>query len=322
MTHLDLLERIKCLDVRTIEQMSADGMVMLTSQFDESLTRNLIMRGGTNLEQRRTFAAVKKAYKSWKKDTDIMWGAMPMYEVYPEWMNLMQMDIECGYIMTAEGSAPPQRLTVKVSPVLDYSKMIKYTESKITEQTTETETNNKQLEKLQARIAELEAENNSLKERIKELEEKEHNEGPEFEKEELAFLDDWQKLTTREFAIFFSQALGVSFNPKLINQQQLANLAAKWTEPKPDTIRTKIGNLFQEETKVSNEQLDGFSQKTKDEAMNVYMYILKVAKYYSSITPKMHTMLDNIEQIYGLNIDEERKKKIFETIEKERNSGK
>lgn len=169
------------------------------------------------------------------------------------------------------------------------------------------------LKKQEAHIKELEKEIDMLKQQT--------NSNSEPEKNRLDFLEDWQKLSTRELAIFFAQALGVSFNPDLINKTQLANLAGKWTEYEPDSIRTKISDLFKEDIKVNKGELDGYSRKTKDEALDVYYFIIKIAKYYSSITPQMNNILDNINMIYNLGIDEPKKKEIFDTIDKARKSG-
>jgi hypothetical protein len=169
------------------------------------------------------------------------------------------------------------------------------------------------LKKQEAHIRELEKEIDMLKQQT--------NCNSEPEKNRLDFLEDWQKLSTRELAIFFAQALGVSFNPDLINKTQLANLAGKWTEYEPDSIRTKISDLFKEDIKVNKGELDGYSRKTKDEALDVYYFIIKIAKYYSSITPQMNNILDNINMIYNLGIDEPKKKEIFDTIDKARKSG-
>ena len=184
---------------------------------------------------------------------------------------------------------------------------------------------------------ELKEKNQQLKDlgkRLKEVETKLKEKGyqaEETKKETLDWLEDWQQLSTRELAIFFAQALGVSFDPKIINQNQLANIAAMWTKPQPDTIRVKIGNLFKEEQKVNKGKLDFFPPKTKDEALDVYYFIMRVAKHYSSITPQMNKMLDNLNDIYNLGIvekvDENNKEKqitkkdIFDTIDKARKSG-
>lgn len=169
-----------------------------------------------------------------------------------------------------------------------------------------------------------------LKEVETKLKEKEYQ-PEETKKETLDWLEDWQQLSTRELAIFFAQALGVSFDPKLINQNQLANIAAMWTKPQSDTIRSKIGNLFKEEQKVNKGKLDFYPPKTKDEALDVYYFIMRVAKHYSSITPQMNKMLDNLNEQYNLGIvervDENNKEKqvtkkdIFDEIDKARKSG-
>ncbi len=178
----------------------------------------------------------------------------------------------------------------------------------------------KEIEQLQEVIKERESTITTLRKENETLKEK--LESHKNEKETLEFLEEWQKLSAREYAIFFSQALGVSFDPKLINQQQLANLAAQWTKPQPDTIRSKVVNLFKEENTVNTNPDNDFTNKTKDEAANVYYYIIRVAKYYSRITPQMHKILDNINLIYHLNYDDEKKNRIFDKIDKERKSGK
>ena len=143
------------------------------------------------------------------------------------------------------------------------------------------------------------------------------------QKEKLDWLEDWQKLKIKEFVIFFSQALGVGLNPELIDQKQLANLVAMWTKNNPDSVRTKINAMNFEENNASkgDDKFVGFSNKTKNDALNVYYYIMRIAKYYSTITPQMHKILDNIEVVYHLNIDSITKKKLFDAIDNERKTG-
>lgn len=105
MNHLHLLDRIKKLDIATIEKMSPEVMARLTNGFDESLVRNVLYIGTTNHEQRKIIRAVKNAYKDWKKDTDMYWGNPPLFpEIYPQYLENLQMDIECGLVVTTEGS--------------------------------------------------------------------------------------------------------------------------------------------------------------------------------------------------------------------------
>lgn len=193
------------------------------------------------------------------------------------------------------------------------------------ESTTHSKQTDDEIEKMKTTIADLEAENAKLKE-------KQTIEDCESEKEKLDYLDEWQEMSIRELAIFFSQALGVSFDPELVNKTQLANLAAKWTKPDEDSIRTKIGGLFKEEKKVNNNEIDGYSRKTKDEAINVFYFIMRIASHYSSITQQMKQMLDNLNDTYNLGlvekIDEKKKDKqitfkdVFDIIDENRKSGK
>ncbi len=100
MSKRDLLNRIKSLNLTLIENMSSEVMATLTAHFDEPLVRTMIARESSNYAQRKIFRLVKNAYRSWKKDTDLMWGVMPYMEVYPNYMMNIQLDIECGIVLT------------------------------------------------------------------------------------------------------------------------------------------------------------------------------------------------------------------------------
>ncbi len=104
MAHNDLLERIKRLDVQTIGKMSPESIARLTHNFDELLVRNMLYTATTNYEQRKVIKKIKEAYKSWKKVTEMLWGSLPQLEVYPEFMEELQTDIECGLVITEKGS--------------------------------------------------------------------------------------------------------------------------------------------------------------------------------------------------------------------------
>lgn len=104
MDHLHLSDRIKKLDIATIEKMSPEVMAMLTDSFNESLVRKVLYIGTTNPEQRRIIRAVKGAYKYCRKD-DPYWGNPPLFpETYPQYLEEFQMDIECGLVVTPEGT--------------------------------------------------------------------------------------------------------------------------------------------------------------------------------------------------------------------------
>lgn len=117
MDHEALIERIKRLDLPTFEVMSPEVLARLTDRFDESLVRNVLYITTTNYEQRKLIKIIKNAYKLWKKDTDIIWGSMPQFESYPEYMENLQMDIECGFVITENGTFEenPGRARLKIS---------------------------------------------------------------------------------------------------------------------------------------------------------------------------------------------------------------
>ena len=341
MNHLNLLDRIKTLDIATVERMSPEVLAKLTDGFDESLVRNVLYTETTNHGQRRIFRALKRGYKNWKMATDQFWGNPPLFpERYPQYLEELQMDIECGYVVTPKGTLEEDHARLKISLIPSGAVPVKPNPQadQSTEQTNKVDTINKdtidaddkdkliselrdaishiksdfeqykqehsitqeQLEAifsdnssehekseiiddeisqpnlpegqkrtednaiLYVEIAELRKElgikNLLLEEaqqRIKELEaqvEETKHQNETTAKYSLDWLEDWQQLSTRELAIFFAQALGVSFDPELVVQTQLANLAATWTKPQPDTIRAKIGKLFNEESDVNEKK--------------------------------------------------------------------
>ena len=333
MTNQQLLERIKNLDVQTIENISPEVMARLTNNFDEQLVKNMLYTSTTNSGQRKIIRKIKNSYKLWKKDTDMLWGAMPQLEVYPDFIEELQLDIECGGIVTPNGIEHESlKRTFKASPALDlafrYIQNIDKAKEKKEEKPHAKTSDTSAMEKLQDKLDKKNQLLKDSKQRIAELENevselKQQLEGAvDTEKETLDYLEDWQQLSTRELAIFFAEALGVSFDPELIVQTQLANLAAAWTKPQPDTIRTKIGNLFKEESEVNKGKHDVFSHKTKTEALNVYYYILRIAKHYTCLTPQMNKILDNINNLYDLGIEKQiTKKDLFDMIDNARKSG-
>lgn len=106
--HLYLLDRIKKLTVCTIERMSPETMRRVTDGFDESLVKNVVYIGTTNNEQRRIINAVKEKYNVWNKSNNFLW-----IEKYPEFIEELQMDIECGIVVTVDSSFSDLEFTTK-----------------------------------------------------------------------------------------------------------------------------------------------------------------------------------------------------------------
>lgn len=221
MNHLQLLDRIKKLDIATIEKMSPEVMARLTDGFDESLVRNVLYIGTTNHVQRRIICTVKNAFRDWKTDTDPYWGNPPLFpERYPQYMEELQMDIECGLVITTEGTTEDvgnKILNTLISSennvtkrVLDTIKVLGQTGT-VGNYEDEEKDNAKQkqhastsdnddfetLKIAQDRIKELETE-------VAMLKMQRNNEDYNTKKESLDYLEEWQQLSTRELAIFFA----------------------------------------------------------------------------------------------------------------------
>jgi len=133
----NLRERIKTLDLTTICNMSCDGLKLLTG-YKEPLVRALICQGKDNSEQREIFMSVKKGYKEWMTNNDMYWRIFPHMQGTPEYMDKLQLDIECGELITNR------------EPV--YTDDVKEDERNLTKVDLEVE-----IEKLKARIKDLEA---------------------------------------------------------------------------------------------------------------------------------------------------------------------
>lgn len=118
MSQKELLDRIKTMDISVVYNMSPEVLARLTDNFKEPFVRALLIRRKNNNEQRKLIKTIKEGYKNWKKETDFLWGTMPQLGTYPEYMEKLQFDIECDYIITAEGLAVEQKTRLEVDPVI------------------------------------------------------------------------------------------------------------------------------------------------------------------------------------------------------------
>ena len=164
--HLYLLDRIKNLNVSLIKDMSSDVMLMMTDGYDESLVRNVLCVGKTNDEQRKIIKYIKEKYKCWKKETDMLWGTPANPEKYPKFILAMQMDIECGMVVTVEGSVPAsQSKPIVIPPIIGESlSKLKGSSAVVVEDSTLNQ--RAIIEEKDKRIEELEAEVEELKQKI------------------------------------------------------------------------------------------------------------------------------------------------------------
>ena len=190
-------------------------------------------------------------------------------------------------------------------------------------------------EKMKARIAELEEENNQLKEQSKQPAVSADNEDVEKIKKDLEYyksmyetcyaqveryedelgpveeLDDWkEQLSIKERIIFFQALTGCSLkgaDKKVKHGSQLAKakLIARFSGNNPSKIRSGINQLYKEIEEVETKKRDSFSQGTIDAALNVRNY-LHLAVEGATIGNKPHQCkiaMQTIDQIYHLKID-------------------
>lgn len=102
MNHLDLIDKIRKLDVWSAEKMSPESMAVLTNKFDESLVKDVIYVGRTNAEQLRIIKAIMQNYKQWMQSHDSLWSTIDGNT--PEYMNELLLDIEIGEVLSADGN--------------------------------------------------------------------------------------------------------------------------------------------------------------------------------------------------------------------------
>ena len=268
MTHEDLLERIKRLNVQLIEEMSPEVMARLTHNFEELLVRNLLYTATTNSEQRKLIKLIKEGYKSWKGDTPIHLGSLSPFIAVPEYMNDLQMDIECGMVITEKGTFSENSARLKLSLIPMGAGPLKPLQKKNTDEHVTVDTI-----PLQARIDELEKKNAELEKDNKELRE-------ELANKALASSNEYEEMKQRsevleslnqanekrlknyesilgteeelskekhfsitERIIFCSALLGCSLSEDGISQMQMAKLISRFSGDKHEAIRTTINKI-------------------------------------------------------------------------------
>ena len=172
MTQEELLKRIKNVDYITINNMSYEVIAQLTQKFDELMVKELLKRGKTNEQQRAILKTIKRSYKEWNKNETWGWVDIPGAFKYPKFLNELQVDIECGLMITDEKDADnlEERMDDYMAKhtmtkedidkaISDY-KNKKVTVEKYSETTAALEARKKELE---AEIEELKSENKELK---------------------------------------------------------------------------------------------------------------------------------------------------------------
>lgn len=296
MTNQQLLERIKNLDVKTIEGLSSDVMARLTKHFDELFVKNMLYTTETNFGQRKIIRKIKNSYRSWKKDTDMLWGAMPQLEVYPDYIEELQLDIECGGVVTPNGlEYEPQKSPFKPYPALGLSFRYSQNIDEVKEKREEKDAGNNQsglndktyIENLNKQLAELKNENENLKAKINNLEN-------QLKPEEQ--LSEEQKMGIDERIVLVSIALGVTLSKDDTNQTQLAQAIAHFSGDYWKSIRSRIVNINKEILQESKTPGDGFTQGTLEAVNNVKDWLKKIGR--AGIAPATQNLIKEIDDIY------------------------
>lgn len=254
MAHEALLERIKRLDVEIIEKMSPESMARLTNNFEELLVRNMLYIATTNSEQRKLIKLIKNGYKSWKEDKIVIrLAGMPQLVEYPEYMKDLQMDIECGMVITEKGTfreggarlkislipmgasslKPLQKESPSALPTTDEVKNTGSNQSGLADQSF-IESLNKQLAELKTENENLKAKNDAL-EKQSEVDEarrtiKKLREEADHWKDELASYKERNqnrsginRLQTAHFGLIVAPLLGIN----VTNKKELAPMLSK-----------------------------------------------------------------------------------------------
>lgn len=137
MTQEELTRRIQSIDIDTLKRMSPRGIAVLTDGFKEALVREIICTQGTNYAQRELWEAVRTAYHQYRSDTVLWktWGEFPKVEaVYPEFMAQIDFDLECGRIITRDGSIQEKKTILRIpDPAVYMAKILEQSLSSLNE---------------------------------------------------------------------------------------------------------------------------------------------------------------------------------------------
>jgi hypothetical protein len=215
MNQLEILKKIEKLDEATILKMSPDVLAILTDNFEEKLLKKFVTKAETNEGQRKLIRFIKDSYKKWKKETDQFWGMLG-HESYPDYLLNMQVAIECGEVMVDEEERRSKREELMSKIICQHEMMIASLDymtdvelAKALELANLYPHEARKISTLEARIKELEEENQLLKEQSSQKQTADNQDDVETYLDEIESLKaeieylkkDNGKLTTQEAAI-------------------------------------------------------------------------------------------------------------------------
>ena len=182
MTQEELFKRIEGADERIISRMSPEVLIRLTDNFKQQFVLKLVAKSKNNEGQRMICTALKKAYGEREKKRNPLWGKWGN-EVYPEYLDNLQLDIECGILITDEEKKEDEETDDFEKRMDDYMEKHTMTEEEIGAILEDEDERSAKIAALEERIKELEEEIEKLKSENQKL--KAENELLSKENEEL-----------------------------------------------------------------------------------------------------------------------------------------
>lgn len=273
----DLLKRIELLDYLKISKMSPEVLRRLTDNFKEPLVLKLVAKGNTNSSQRIILSSVKKAYGEIQRTTTFLWDGQ-----YPEYLEDLQLDIECGRLITDEEEEQKKNekkmddyMAKHTMTEEDIDKAISGTESI----TVTDEKSSETIAALEKSIKELEEKNKVLYSENKELKEQLTQKPTAVENtEEMDSLKKESERVSKEHEEMIVELL----IPIFYNTEQDVKEFLKRIAGRPDTEVIDTVCEFLKERKIS--------EKSKGRPL---WSVLHAAKYYSSTESNWNTALRN-----------------------------
>ena len=285
---------------------------LIGSFFSEKLVKGTCsVKVITKKDNKNLIDAIKKAYGEQMKKINPAWGLFWGEKHYPEYINNMEMNIQCGDIIK---EPEPDNLEELMAAYMDSYKM---TEEDIDQAIAKAEKNSDKealTKELDAEIEHLQ--NNApinqeeptddgyienLNKQLSELKEKNAKLEEEIKKLQIQLQPDedfteGMKLGIDERIIFVSAALGVTLSAKDINQTKLAQAIEHFSGDKNESIRSRIVTLNNELLKETNAPGKGLSQGTLEAVKNVKEWLKIIGK--TEVAPATKKLIEEIDDMY------------------------
>ena len=160
MTDEQLIKRISEMSVSIFGGIDGINFAKLTKNFKEEFVRRIIVKSPSASGQKSLIKTIREKYIEWKRETDITYKMLPLpfggrEYLYPKYMEDLYFRIDCGEIIEAE----------------EFTMISSWDDANSSGE------DGRRLSELQSRIAELEKENETLRQQLapeEHCEEEEH----------------------------------------------------------------------------------------------------------------------------------------------------